>query len=236
MRVSMRFTEEVGDLAHENRRVRDAYGIALLLVLTATLMLVAAGSPLISPLAVAAALLQLGALFVTLRVSGFHRRVSRWGSYVTVGLFAVAIAGVAVVGQEARTLALVFWLLLTLVTIASIGRRLVTYKQVNIQMVMGLLVIYLLIGMTYALGYQLVDVYQPPALVPEGQGISGAIYYSFVTLATLGYGDVLPGNNLVRSMAIAEALIGQLYLVGVVSLAVSRLGSVRQVVRSEEAE
>jgi hypothetical protein len=231
----MRFAEEAGELAHENRRVRDAYGVALLLVLGATLMLVAAGSPLISPLAVLAAVLQLGALFLTLRVSGFHRKWSRVGSYVAVGLFALAIAAVSLVGEEARVVGLTFWLLLTLVTIAAIGRRLVTYRQVNIQMVMGLLVIYLLIGMSYALSYQLIDALSPPALLPAGQGISGAIYFSFVTLATLGYGDVLPGGNLVRSMAIAEALIGQLYLVGVVSLAVSRLGRIRQVVESEES-
>jgi len=107
---------------------------------------------------------------------------------------------------------------------------------VNMQLVAGLLVIYILIGMSFALGYQMVDVIRPPSLLPENQGISGAIYYSFVTLATLGYGDVLPGNNVVRAIAVAEALIGQLYLVGVVSLAVSRLGSRRQVINAEEPE
>lgn len=126
------------------------------------------------------------------------------------------------------------WLLLTLLTIAAIARRLITYKQVTVQLLMGLLVIYVLIGMSFGLGYQLTNDFASPALRPEGQGISSAIYFSFITLATVGYGDVTPGTNIVRAMAMAEALVGQLYLVSVVSLAVSRLGARRLAERVED--
>jgi hypothetical protein len=227
---------EVIEMAAEERRVRDAYGASLLLVIAATLGLIAAGSPLVSPLAVAAAVLQLATLLLTLRVSGFHNRLSRSGSYVAVGLFAVTIIAVVVVGEPARLVGLTVWILLTLTTIAAIGRRLITYDSVNVQLVMGLLVVYILLGIVFGLTYQVFDVVSPPSLTPEGQGISGALYYSFVTLATLGYGDVLPGNNAVRALAIAEALIGQLYLVSVVSLAVSRLGARRFATQSKESE
>jgi hypothetical protein len=220
----------------EERRVRDAYGISLLLIISATLALIASGSPLVSPLALAAAILQLGALLLTLRVSGFHNKWSRPGSYAAVGVFALAIAAVIFVGEPARLVGLTIWMLLTLTTMAAIGRRLVTYDSVNVQLVMGLLVIYVLIGIIFGLSYQLFDVVDPPSLTPEGQGISGALYYSFVTLGTLGYGDVLPGSNGVRALAVAEALIGQLYLVSVVSLAVSRLGARRFDTPTEESE
>jgi hypothetical protein len=225
--------ERIEREALEQRHVRDAYGFAFLLVLLSTLALVAAGSPLISPLAAGAGLLQVAALLVTLRVSGVRREWSLVGSIAAVVLFAGAVGLIVLGGVSARVPGLTMWVLLTLATIVAIGRRLVTYHEVNIQMVMGLLIIYMLLGMTFALGYQISDVLSSTGLLPEGQGLSGAIYYSFVTLATLGYGDVVPGNDIVRAMAIAEALIGQLYLVSVVSLAVSRLG-VRRPARTQD--
>ncbi len=47
------------------------------------------------------------------------------------------------------------------------------------------------------------------------------IYYSFVTLATLGYGDIVPDTSLTRSVAIVEAVIGQFYVAIVVAVLVS---------------
>jgi len=218
----------------EQRQVRDAYGLALVMVLVATLALVAAGSPVISPLAAAAALLQVGALLLTLRVSGVRRSRSRIAGLIVLALFAVTVGAVFIVEDAARMPGVAVWLLLTVTTIAAIARRLITYKQVTLQLLMGLLVIYVLIGMSFGLAYQLSNDFVSPALTPDGEGISSAIYFSFITLATVGYGDVTPGTNIVRAMAIAEALIGQLYLVSVVSLAVSRLGT-RRLAENPEA-
>jgi len=49
------------------------------------------------------------------------------------------------------------------------------------------------------------------------------LYFSFVTLATLGYGDYTPAGSLGRTLAIVEALFGQLYLVTVIAVLVSRM-------------
>jgi hypothetical protein len=60
------------------------------------------------------------------------------------------------------------------------------------------------------------------------QGTDGTrairLYFSYVTFATLGYGDYTPASNFGHTLAILEALIGQLYLVTVVAVVVSRLG------------
>ncbi len=53
------------------------------------------------------------------------------------------------------------------------------------------------------------------------------IYFSFVTLATLGYGDILPDSNLTRSVAILEAIIGQFYVAVIVAVLVSAFVSQR---------
>ena len=50
------------------------------------------------------------------------------------------------------------------------------------------------------------------------------VFASFITMATVGYGDLTPVSDLARAMAVGEAIIGQLYLVSVVSMAVGRLG------------
>ena len=232
----MRADHEVPDIKSEQRQVRDAYGLAFVLVFSSTLALVAAGAPISSPLAAAAGFLQAAALLVTLRVSGIESRWSLVGSVVVVALFSVLVMALLFGGVSAAMPAVAAWLLLTIATIAAIGRRLVTYREVTLQLVMGLLVIYVLIGMSFGLGYQFLESFNPPALNPEGQGVSGAVYYSFITLATVGYGDVSPASDGARALAVGEALIGQLYLVSVVSMAVSRLGRRRPSVVDKENE
>ncbi len=211
-------------LSGEQRAVRDAYGVALVLVLGSVLGLIASGSVLRSLFALISSLLLVAALFLTLRVSGVSRRTAKVGEALSVLLFAAAAAGLLIADSPGQIPALIAWTLLTAGTIAAIGRRLRTYERVTLQLVMGLMVIYLLIGILFGLAYELMDSVNPPAFAQGAQNLSGALYYSFITLATVGYGDVSPGSDVVRALAVAESLIGQLYLVSVVSLAVSRLG------------
>jgi hypothetical protein len=64
------------------------------------------------------------------------------------------------------------------------------------------------------------------------QGTDGTrslrLYFSYVTLATLGYGDYTPAGNLGHTLAVLEALLGQLYLVTVVAVLVARMGQRRE--------
>jgi ion channel len=53
--------------------------------------------------------------------------------------------------------------------------------------------------------------------------VADFLYFSFATLTTTGYGDLVPGSNLARSLAILEALTGQIYLVTVVAVLVGNL-------------
>jgi len=54
------------------------------------------------------------------------------------------------------------------------------------------------------------------------------VYFSFVTLATVGYGDYTAASDLGRMLAVSEALMGQLYLVSVVALLVANMGRTRE--------
>jgi hypothetical protein len=93
------------------------------------------------------------------------------------------------------------------------------HGRVNVHRVMGGVAAYLLIGVTWAFGYKLLMQEIPDAIhfqQPLAPGVSTGeptrlIYFSFETLTTVSFGDAYPVNRVARSLAIAEALIGQLY-------------------------
>ncbi len=79
---------------------------------------------------------------------------------------------------------------------------------------------YLLIGMAWASGYRLLEGLHPGSFVAT-QGSLDFIYYSFTTLTTLGYGDMLPVTARARSLAILEALTGIMYVATTIARLVS---------------
>jgi len=85
---------------------------------------------------------------------------------------------------------------------------------VSVHRVHGAVAAYLLLGLGWGYAYELVAALDPGAFA-SGLAIPprdrGLIYFSFVTLTTVGYGDVTPVNPAARSLALMEALTGQLY-------------------------
>jgi Ion channel len=110
-------------------------------------------------------------------------------------------------------------------TIVAIAIGVVDQDEVNAHSITGAVCIYLLFGLLFLF------LYSGVALIGSGdffaQGTDGTralrLYFSFVTLATLGYGDYTPAGDIGHTLAVLEALIGQLYLVTVLALLVSRL-------------
>ncbi len=86
---------------------------------------------------------------------------------------------------------------------------------VTLHRILGAVVVYLLLGLTWASAYELLHILRPDAFtgaVGEAPSSQTWIYYSFVTLTTTGYGDITPAHPVARSLAVLEALTGQLYL------------------------
>jgi hypothetical protein len=81
--------------------------------------------------------------------------------------------------------------------------------------ILGAVAVYLLLGLIWASAYEVLHHLRPGSFAGGLDAASASqtwIYYSFVTLTTMGYGDITPAHPVARSLAIAEALIGQLYL------------------------
>src|SRR5438034_1593191 len=107
--------------------------------------------------------------------------------------------------------------LLALVVLAvAVGSNVFGAGTAVVDRITGAVVLYLLIGLVWAVAYGIVDEHSPGAFTGAGGGEGGYglgrwVYFSFVTLTTVGYGDISPVARAARSLAMLEALIGQLY-------------------------
>ncbi len=97
--------------------------------------------------------------------------------------------------------------------------------EVSLATLQAVLAIYLLLGMFFSFLYGVVGAIDADKLFAEVADPTreDELYFSFVTLCTVGYGDLTPAGNLARSFSVAEMLFGQIYLVTVVSLIVGNL-------------
>ncbi len=138
--------------------------------------------------------------------------------------FAAALAGSAVVVRwthraiASRDLASLD-ALLALVTLGVFAAVVLiqTFREgpITIHRIQGAVSVYLLLGLMWTVAYELIANVRPGAFrFPEGvSGNDPAVfgYFSFVTLTTVGYGDVTPADPIARSAAMLEAVVGQLF-------------------------
>ena len=110
--------------------------------------------------------------------------------------------------------------------VIAVVRDLRSSGQVRLSAVMGVLSLYMLIGLSFAFSYGAIDRFGDDAFFADGNlaTASNCIYFSFTTLTTVGYGDFVAATSLGHTLAVFEMLIGQIYLVTVVSLIVGNLG------------
>ena len=201
------------------------YGAVLLLTLvTATFTLVAPDGP----AARGTGLILAGiALLAAMLTSGARPNVRR-ATVVVVGAATVLAAGAGIAGAPPGVLALSATAVVNAATIAVILGglvRLVQERGVGVQAVFGALAVYLLVGLTFGFAIGAVATGFNGDFFAQGTDGTRSLrlYFSYVTLATLGYGDYTPAGDLGHTLAIVEALFGQLYLVTVLALLVSRL-------------
>lgn len=115
------------------------------------------------------------------------------------------------------------------VTIALAAQQvLLSGGPVTLNRIMGALCVYLLLGTLWSMLFGFAEFFLPSAFDYGGSRPQDAaaqfLYYSFVTLTTLGYGDVTPVHPIVRTLSYLEAVIGQLYLAVLVASLVGRYG------------
>jgi hypothetical protein len=112
------------------------------------------------------------------------------------------------------------------VIIAGLVRILRAKQRVTLEAVFGVLSVYILLGMLFGFIFGAIDRYGGYPFFAGGQPatIAHCLYFSFTTLTTVGYGDLTARTNLGHTLSVSEALLGQIYLVTIVSLIVANLG------------
>jgi hypothetical protein len=212
---------------HRPRRLVEAvsspasYGLVLLLIL----LTYALSATITAAWAVSLVLVvQIATVWVTLRASRARRLARAIANAILV------IAGLAAlvnlfIHQENAGIGLLAVLsgLLYLVAPVSIVRHLALRRMVDLQTVLGAIAAYLLVGMFFAFLYRALGALQPGMFFgSQGEGtFPQDLFFSFTTLTTTGYGNLVPAANPGQSFAVLEMLVGQLFLVTAVAKVIS---------------
>jgi voltage-gated potassium channel len=116
---------------------------------------------------------------------------------------------------------IIFFGLLTVRMMMQIARS----KRVNLHVILGAISVYLLVGMSAGLVFIAVESFNPEALYFAYTGdpnLHDFFYYSFVTMSTLGYGDVTPKAPVAQFLAYTLSLVGQVYMTVLVAFLVGK--------------
>jgi hypothetical protein len=135
-----------------------------------------------------------------------------------------AAFGAAVTGTSAGAGAAELWkALILLMTAVMVVRRVLAKPTVTIQSIYGALSAYLIVGLMFAACYAAIQQLSQTGFFADNQPVNAQTlqYFSFTTLTTLGYGDFTAAGNGGRSIAVMEALTGQVFLATLVARLVS---------------
>ncbi len=128
---------------------------------------------------------------------------------------------------EVMELSLGIWTVVAVFAAAGALRFVLRSPSIDGEHLYAALSVYLLAGIFFGVFYWILEVTWPGSLVFADDSIEGSfravhgMYFSFVTLATVGYGDIVPRSELARGCAIAQAIGGQFYIAVMIARLVS---------------
>jgi len=210
-------------------RIHYRFGFVLTLILVSIAFQLAAGESDFARLA--AVVLQAITLVAAVVASRAHPMVVRLALLAAV--LSIVGASLAILGTDefgnnsGRAVTL---LLIGLVPPAIVTGLMKLFREegtVTIETMFGGLCLYLIVGLFFGTAFAAIEEIGGNAffhqLTAAQSEINDFLYFSFTTLTTVGYGDLTAASNFGRSLAITEALIGQIYLVTVVAVIISNM-------------
>jgi hypothetical protein len=198
-------------------RILDSYATLLVLLLANFFLLELVDDPRWG--AIGSTLLSAAALVVAISdpEAGHHVHKSHW---LLIGV-CVALAPLVLVINSTRIVGLTYLLPVALLVTATLPitlNRILHHRRVTSETVLGALCVYVLIGLLYAFLYLAVADFRDNFFAQPGpHEQSEYLYFSFVTLTTLGFGDLSPAHGLPQALTVSEALLGNIFLVTLVA-------------------
>ncbi|MEZ5144774.1 MAG: ion channel [Acidimicrobiales bacterium] len=233
------FTAAASQLHHD--LLADLFGptsFVPVFLLTLAVVLVeplSTGSPVFRLASIALVAFTLLTAVARSRIRPRSRRAIRW--LVIVGMIGAAASVVTGEASSHPTLLKAVQVatsgilaVLFIVTIALCLRELLHHEAITLSSLGAAMSAYLVLGLLFATLFGLAATAQDGRLFaqPVEPSASELTYYSFITLTTVGYGDLSPGTGAARTLAVAEAIAGQIFLVTIVARVVSSLGTRRE--------
>jgi len=221
-------TVEHFSVPHLAYRLTDTYGLVLILIVTDY---IAASALTTSGWGRLVTVFLLGAtILLTLRVSR-SRRI--WQLLAVIYLLVSTVSSLVsevMPGSDTITQHItIIGGILLLVTPIAILRHIASHPVVTTETVLGAVCVYLLIGFSFAFIYSGIALLSPFHFF-QGHApatINNTLFFSYTTLTTVGYGDLVPAKSLGQTFAMLEALFGQIYLILIVARLVSLWGQER---------
>jgi len=218
--------------AEKPPRFADSYGLVLVLLIASYFVMAVAGDyhygRMLSLVVLAAT------TWLALRASQVQRRVLRY-AMALIPVITLAAIALSVFGSDnlARGVTATLAAFLVVVAPVAIVKRVATHMVINMNTFYGAICVYLLIAMFFASMFALTGVLGGDSFFaqikpPNKASAIDFLYFSFTTITTVGYGDLTAQGGVGRMLAVLEAVLGQLYLITVVSLVVQNLGQARR--------
>jgi hypothetical protein len=177
-----------------------------------------------------AGILILDIFFLFILLSSIYAISERKNVFVISLLLALTAFGSTVLNYFLMTVSLrlvaisAYGLFFVLMAVAILSTFLKT-KKVTIETIYASICVYLLLGIIWTMMFSAIEIIEPGSFLSGGAPVvdfsgdpvkrnifANFIYYSFVTLTTLGYGDIIPVSPQARALSSLEAVIGQLYI------------------------
>jgi hypothetical protein len=191
----------------------DSYGFVLVLIIASYVLSVSVASDWGRS---AVVFIQIGTVWFALRTSKARRPVRRAAFVLMVIAGTVALVNLAE-PEGARRFLFALGSLLYFIAPFSIIRHLVSRPTVDQETMLGAVSAYLLFGMFYAFFYIEISIIQEPAVFFAGltnpTTMQQVLFFSFTTLTTTGYGNLVPAQNPGQTLAVSEMILGQLFLI-----------------------
>ncbi len=164
-------------------------------------------------------------LVMVFRETGIARSSSRLVTLVFVGSLPLVMLSLVDHEQAPGGVIWMFQAAIAIAIAVAITARILRHRRVGLQTVFGAVCIYVMVGMAFAFIYGgLQTVMGSEVLQVNDGGAVDPLYYSIVTLTTLGFGDITSPEVLVRRITMIEAMFGQLFLATLVARLVSLFG------------
>lgn len=147
--------------------------------------------------------------------------------FMAIGTIALGINFAEISFKKLEILSLIVSILFYIYAIILFCKDIYTSKEISEDVLLGSICVYLLIGISFALMYMLIQAIDAGAIINQASGnviskSSDFYYFSFITLATVGFGDIIAHNDFAKSIVMLEGIVGIFYI----AILVARLVSV----------